>query len=420
MKVLYIEDEKEVREPIQEWFSYTGHEFLVAADTISGYTLAVAEHPDIILIDLMLGELDGLTLAFELGNIPDLQNSLRLVVTAADNRDLIKPALAAGCAGYIYKPFSPSELYARLMLYMNGRRDVIDDADSVTYLRSSAAKLVTMLKSKIAERDRQYAELQAAQEQLIRTERLVATGQLGLRMAHELNNPLQAVQNALELIREGLPPSDVNPDMLRLFDIGQREVKRASRLASSLLDVHTPGANRQSLVDWVDVINDVMTLIRPVADRQAIQTSVPTERGTFIVPGVYADMHQIIRNLAQNALESMYDDPRNGLKDNRQAEKPKEAQSKTAAPSYKGKLSIEITPEGAWLRLVVRDTGHGLSEKDLEKLSELFYTTRTDGHGIGLYVCTLIARANNARLSWRNNLDHGATFQLLWPYNMKV
>ena len=83
MKILYIEDEKDVREPIKEWFDYTGHQFLIAADTVAGYTLAVSERPDVILIDLMLGELDGLTLAFELAGIPELQSSVRLVVTAA-------------------------------------------------------------------------------------------------------------------------------------------------------------------------------------------------------------------------------------------------------------------------------------------------------------------------------------------------
>ena len=83
-------------------------------------------------------------------------------------------------------------------------------------------------------------------------------------------------------------------------------------------------------------------------------------------------------------------------------------------------MSITISPQGAWLRISVIDSGHGLSEQDMAKLSELFYTTRSDGHGIGLYVCSLIALANNARLSWYNNLDRGATFQLLWPYNTKV
>jgi len=407
MKVLYIEDEKDVREPIQEWFGYTGHQFLVAADTITGYALAVRERPDIILIDLMLGELDGLTLAFELGNLPDLQNSLRVAVTAADNRDLIKPALAAGCVGHIYKPFTPSELFGELVKFMNGQREDISDADSVIYLRSSAVKLVGTLKAKIVERDRQYAELQAAQEQLIRTERLVATGQLGLRMAHELNNPLQAVQNALELIREGIPPSESTPELLRLFDIGVQEIKRASQLASSLLDVHTPGANRQALVDWVDVINDVATLIRPIAEKYAVDLDLPTVRDVYVVPGVYADMHQIIRNLVQNALDAMHG---NGKKPNNMTNSTQSSRT----------LRIEIVPEGAWLRIRVIDSGHGLSEQDLTRLSELFYTTRTDGHGIGLYVCSLICQANNARLTWYNNSDRGTTFQLLWPYNMKV
>jgi signal transduction histidine kinase len=228
-------------------------------------------------------------------------------------------------------------------------------------------------------------------------------------MAHELNNPLQAVQNALELIRESIPSTDNTPEMVRLFDIGRQEIKRASRLASSLLDVHTPIANRQALVDWVDVIDDVMTLIKPAAEKYVIDLDVPTEHGVYVVPGIYADMHQIIRNLTQNALEAM----RNNHTEARNNNNNQWRQSN-------GTLRIEIAPEGAWLRIAVIDSGHGLSEQDLAKLSELFYTTRSDGHGIGLYVCNLIAKANSARLSWYNNLDRGTTFQLVWPYNMKV
>ena len=399
MKVVYIEDDQALSMPFQAWFTQQGHRFSVAADTTSGYALAVAEQPDIILIDLMLGELDGLTLALELGNVPVLRGSLRVAATASDHDELIKPALAAGCVGYVYKPFTPSELLDKLNIYMAGHRDSISAMETIDYLRSSGAKLVGMLKAKIAERDRQYEELQKAQEQLISTERLIAVGELGLRMAHELNNPLQAVQSALNLIAEKLPYGAQKPEVTSLFDFGYAEIRRASKLANSLLDVFTTTATKHALINCVDVINDVATLIRPEATRYGIDLETPAASESYRVQATYADLHQVLRNLMQNGVEAMRNNPYT-----------------FRGQASRGKLCVEIVRQSQWLRISVIDSGSGLSDEALGKLGQLFYSTRTDGHGIGLYICNLIARANNAQIKWHNNSDRGSTFHLLWPY----
>ncbi len=208
---------------------------------------------------------------------------------------------------------------------------------------------------------------------------------MSLSVAHELNNPLQAITSALNSLLSKITADDVRMDMNRALD----EVERARKIIDNMLDVYTLNAERESQVDVVVLIQDVMTFMSKTIKKSAIRVSLPTERGQFVIQGAYAQLYQVILNLVMNAVEAM---PDGG--------------------------TLRITVECVAQKIVIRvaDSGVGITEGT--QVFEPFYTTKPQGHGLGLYVCRLIASAYHAQLGWYNTLPHGATFTFALPLDL--
>ena len=361
----------------------------VAADALDGLALARAEFPDVILIDVLLGELDGLMLALQLRASPGLENTILLALSAADEETYRPSALAAGCIDYLVKGISISELVKAVQGYVQERHPPPYDAAMLTRLRLDAAHVVDELQRRIAERDGHLAELRKTQEQLVRSEQLAAAGRLGMALAHELNNPLQAVQSALELMLENLPKPSDDSSWRHFAELALQESRQASEIVRSLLSVQTLSAERNGLVDWGDVIRAVANELRPAAEAVGITIALtlPEIASHRIVQAVYGQLHVIMRNLVQNAIDAMSD--------------------------RGGHIRIQAARTLRELVIEVSDNGPGIPPG--ARLAEPFYTTRSGGHGLGLYVSTLIARVYEAQLEWFNPATGGATFRLHWP-----
>ncbi|MHB8628721.1 MAG: hybrid sensor histidine kinase/response regulator [Aggregatilineales bacterium] len=389
LKILYVEDDPAARDSLQRGLTAAGQQVFVAADAPDGLALARAEYPDVVLIDVLLGELDGLMLALQLRASPGLENTILLALSAADEGTHKPSALAAGCIDYLIKGIPPSELIEIVRGYVRERRQPPSDGATLAQLRRDAAHLVDELQRRIVQRDAHLAELRRTQERLVRTEQLAAAGRLGLALAHELNNPLQTVQSALELLLDNLPVSPGEQEWHQYANVALKEARRASEVVSSLLSVQTLSVESNALVDWGEVIQDVVNELRPAAEtvRISIELTVPATASHRVVQAVYGQLHVIMRNLIQNAIDAMSD--RGG-------------QVRVHAARTLYELVIEVS-----------DNGPGIPPG--ARLAEPFYTTRPSGHGLGLYICTLIARVYQAQLEWFNQPSGGATFRLHWP-----
>jgi signal transduction histidine kinase len=389
LKILYVEDDPVARDSLRRGLTAAGQQVFVAADAPDGLAMARAEYPDVVLIDVLLGELDGLMLALQLRASPGLENTLLLALSAADEGTHKPSALAAGCIDYLVKGIPPSELIEIVRGYVRDGRQPPSDAATLAQLRRDAAHLVDELQRRIVQRDAHLAELRRTQDQLVRTEQLSAAGRLGLALAHELNNPLQTVQSALELLIENLPTSAGEQVWRQYADVALNEARRAAEVVSSLLSVQTLSSESSGLVDWGEVIQDVVVALRPAAEAVSIriELTLPTTISHRVVQAVYGQLHVLMRNLIQNAIDAM---STNG-----------------------GKLRVHAARTLYELVIDVSDSGPGIPPG--ARLSEPFYTTRPSGHGLGLYVCTLIARVYQAQLEWFNQPSGGATFRLHWP-----
>src|SRR5215472_14392069 len=125
--------------------------------------------------------------------------------------------------------------------------------------------------------------------------------------------------------------------------------------------------------------------LRPAAEALGIQieVSVPPEANLRMVQAIYGQLGVIMRNLVQNAIDIMAMDG--------------------------GQLHVSMVRKLRELIIDVTDTGPGIPPD--AHLAEPFHTTRPGGHGLGLYICTLIARVYDAHLEWYNQSTGGATFR---------
>jgi PAS domain S-box-containing protein len=221
---------------------------------------------------------------------------------------------------------------------------------------------------------------------LRRTEKLAAAGRLAATVAHEINNPLEAVSNLLylSLHEDGLPV--VSKRYLRMAN---EELRRVGHIVSQTLGFYRESGAPQS-IDLRALVDDVLALYQRRLDARQIRVTRSMEKA--IVEGVPGELRQVVANLLSNALDAM--------------------------EPY-GVLSIEVRSQKEEVRLSISDTGHGISTPVLQHIFEPFFTTKKDvGTGLGLWVSKGIVEKHQGRLdvmSSQRDEDHGTAFVMTLP-----
>ncbi len=258
--------------------------------------------------------------------------------------------------------------------------------NSASPIRDDQGKLIgVVFVFRDASRERKF------QDVLRRTEKLAAGARLGATIAHEINNPLEAIGNLIYLVKTspGLPAGAAED--LRL---AEHELDRVAHIARQTL-----GFYRESkMPDTVHIRNIVDTVLRLYLHRiqmKHIKLDCNFEDCPPI-QGIAGELHQLISNLICNALDAVAD---NGT-------------------LRVGVSSIERT-EGKAVQLKVEDNGIGIAAESLEQIFEPFYTTKKDvGTGLGLWVSKQIAERHGGTIqAYSQNIKgaRGAVFTVLLP-----
>ena len=250
-------------------------------------------------------------------------------------------------------------------------------------------ELTSGLEEQVAERTRKLAEtnemLVAAQRDLTAKERLAALGQLGGTIAHELGNPINALNGNLQLLarRTDLP----DPARTQVAAL-QVEVARMTQIIRRFLDQtrgFTPAAETVKLNPLVEEALD-LTLGTEARARIQVQTEVDSI-AVRIDPGL---VRHLLTNLVANAVDAM---------------------------PQGGKLEVKAFHEGRDLVLRVADTGGGIPPDVKKHIFEPFYTTKPSGKGtgLGLAICKEIARALKGRIDVESEPGRGSVFTVRFP-----
>jgi len=229
---------------------------------------------------------------------------------------------------------------------------------------------------------------QATRSQLIHNEKLTVAGRLLASVSHELNNPLQAIQNALFLLKEEQGISTQGKQDLEIV------LSETERMASMLQRLRT---SYQSVsfedfkpVQINEVIEDVCALVATHLRHSQISFEFHSDPELPPIPGLDGQLRQVILNLFMNAVDAMADG---------------------------GHLSIvtQFLPNSREMLLSVSDTGPGIEENIMPNIFDAFVTNKERGTGLGLTISHEIILKHHGRIEAKNNSVHGATIGIWLP-----
>jgi C4-dicarboxylate-specific signal transduction histidine kinase len=243
--------------------------------------------------------------------------------------------------------------------------------------------------AQVREERRIREELQSLQRQVIRQERLAAIGVLVSGIAHELNNPLQAILGFSELLqlRNDLPEA-ATQDLALI----QKESTRASAIIRNLSRFSRQTNSAATTVRLLDVVASVVELRQRKIDQDDIELMVVEQRDP-LVHAVFAELQQVVLNFLINAEQAVMHAP---------------------APRL---ISITVDERGGNACLEVQDSGPGVPHEDEPKLFQPFFTTKPvgEGTGLGLSVSYGIIQSHGGRIGYRRAPAGGAIFHFDLP-----
>lgn len=230
-------------------------------------------------------------------------------------------------------------------------------------------------------------ELERSQAQLVQAEKMAAIGRLAASIAHEINNPLQAIHNSLHL---SLHRQLSEEKRLRYLEMAQSEVQRLIEIVQRMLDFYRPSRGGAAPTAINDIVENALALASKRLQHSHVRVHTRLGETLPLIPVVADQIVQVFLNIIINAAEAM--------------------------PSG-GDLLVEtrLSDDGDWLLISFQDTGPGLSAEQVANLFEPFYTTKKDGTGLGLAISYGIAERHGGTIEVDGRPGQGATFTVKLP-----
>src|SRR5579864_6611254 len=255
---------------------------------------------------------------------------------------------------------------------------IFDEFGQVSYT-------VTVLRDLTAVR---RVEQLKVERRMLEIEKFAATGRLAATIAHEVNNPMEAIKNAIYLLAGSMPESSAP-----VYNILKSETERVARIVRQMLGLYR-NTEQVKPVSVNVIIEDTLLLL----NRQLQRSNVEVESNLGVLPDavIAADqIRQVLSNLVINAKDAMP----NG-----------------------GKLIIHAkhipNPDGlhGWVRIIIADTGTGIPREMIRSIFEPFVTTKGEkGTGLGLWIVKGIIQNHGGKLSVKSKLGKGTVFKIDLP-----
>jgi len=357
--VLVVDDEPFILKNIEIMLTSKGCRVLTAGTGGEGLSKAIQEHPDVVLLDLMLPDLDGFEVCRRIKAEPTLRHTPVLMLTALTDVFSKVKGLDAGADDFISKPFNEGELRARVWAFLRTKR----------------------LHDELDESYRRLKELEELRDSLTHM------------IMHDLVAPLTAIQIGVEAVLEKfaakLPTNETHERMLRTAHEGcrrlmdmLRDVLSVSRLEEKKLPLTLED------VDIRELVERCIHIVEPT--RAIAQVAIATEFSPKL-PIVKCDsslIGRVVLNLVSNSLKFT---------------------------DTGGTVTVAAAAVGEEVEVQVRDTGLGIPPENLEKVFDKFFQggnshAARKGQGLGLAFCRLAIEAHGGRIWVESETGKGSRF----------
>jgi two-component system NtrC family sensor kinase len=264
--------------------------------------------------------------------------------------------------------------------------------DMMRSLRRTEGELRALSHDLERQVDDRTADLKRAQAQLVQSEKLSSLGRLSASIAHEINNPLAGILTFAKLIirtlEQGSPDDSQRKVLIKNLHLVQRESERCSAIVRNLLDFARDRPLARRDVDLVMVVEEALQLISHQIQIQGV-TLVKHVEPVPLVLADFGQLRQAFVNIALNACEAM---------------------------GKGGTLTVRVhLADVDTVELVVADDGPGITQENLDRIFDPFFSTKEKGTGLGLSVVYGIVQRHDGHIHVQSEVGRGTTFFIRLP-----
>jgi two-component system, NtrC family, sensor kinase len=297
----------------------------------------------------------------------------------------------SGYSSLVCAPVSQQDGMRILMAARGRGENVLSEADLEMLVVLTHQASVALENARLYDELRSYVrQVEESQRMLIQAEKMATAGRLTASIAHEINNPLQGVQNCLHLASRQELSEESRQEYLTL---AKEELERLMNTVQRMLDFYRPGVVGRKLVDMNPLIERVLKLLERELERQHIRVHLRLSGRVGKAMVVRDQIQQVFLNLILNAMEAMVDG---------------------------GEIFIETRQRRTGIEIMIEDSGPGISPGDRERIFEPFVSTKESGTGLGLTVSYGIITAHGGGLELVPGRGKGACFRIFLPAGTPV
>ncbi len=323
---------------------------------------AKKEHPDLILLDVMMPDISGFDTAVIMKKDPELADIPIIFLTALNTPADLVHGFQVGASDFLTKPFNKEELVMRVMQQISlvAAKRIIEQQNAE-------------LKATLNNRDKMYSVI-----------------------AHDLRSPMASIRMVLNLVVASTSPDLVGPELYELLDKANRESEEVHDLLDNLLKWTKSQTGRLNVVlqdlDLNDIVPGVVEIFEMIAQTKRIKLDYQAPAEPMLVNADNDMLKTVVRNFLSNAIKFSPED---------------------------SSIEILMTRDGDYAKVSVRDHGVGIAA---DRIDTIFHKGETtygtggeEGSGLGLQLCQDFARKNGGDCMVESVEGEGSTFSVLIP-----
>ena len=349
---------------------------LIASDGQYAIDLTRQYQPDLLVLDMMMPEKDGLQVCRELHDQVQARGLPILMLTARADEDTKIDVLRSGATDFLTKPFSITELQVRCKNLL----------------------ALGFLNRTLAHRNRELShsieQLKESEVRMVQHAKIISLGRMSAGMIHEINNPLNYVNGAVQILRKRLDSSSLASSCTDITDDIQHGLRRVSDLVSSLRAFAHPNPTQFDSINLLECVRQACRLSFGSHEPRTCP-ALRIDAG-LVIKGNPTQISQLFINLIQNAYDACNSHESSG---------------------YVPAITIDAVVEEEQVTITIEDNGIGIPSEAMDKIFDPFFTTKPvgEGMGLGLSICAAISKSHGGHLNVRSVVGKGTKVAVSLP-----